>query len=172
MKNFYKLGLFLSIFIGANANAEGGCPAGSYPIGGGNAGWQGCAPIPGYNSGGGQSYSRPGRWLDSYGALVFGYDKQDGSIKYAFSRKHNTEDKAINGALNACYNANFDKCSKATSFWNVYLVIASSEDGALSWAYDKKMKTAKKNAIKECGKNGAKNCKAIEIVDSSADWVQ
>lgn len=50
--------------------AEGNCPQGYYPIGGGNGGWQGCAPIP--SSGGGQS-SPPDtgpQWAKRWGAIA------------------------------------------------------------------------------------------------------
>lgn len=50
------VGLSAITLVSQYAYAEGGCPAGSYPIGGGNGGWQGCAPIPGY-----QDESSPGR---------------------------------------------------------------------------------------------------------------
>ncbi|MGG6263067.1 hypothetical protein ACQ4M3_07285 [Leptolyngbya sp. AN03gr2] len=43
------------------AQAEGGCPPGFYPTGGGNAGWVGCAPIPGYPSGESTRPSEPTR---------------------------------------------------------------------------------------------------------------
>lgn len=40
--------LLIPIFlIPHNAKAEGNCPPGMYPIGGGNAGWHGCAPMNG-----------------------------------------------------------------------------------------------------------------------------
>lgn len=58
--------LFTLFFLDAShaAFAEGGCPAGQYPIGG--QGVQGCAPIPSAGSGGGDL--RPnGRWIKTWG---------------------------------------------------------------------------------------------------------
>lgn len=42
-------GFFLVTFAGLApaASAEGNCPPGFFPIGGGNAGWEGCAPMGG-----------------------------------------------------------------------------------------------------------------------------
>jgi len=61
-------------FLGAHvAYAEGGCPPGSYPIGG--QGVQGCAPIPG--AGGGVSQQSPsprprplGEWIRTWGGVA------------------------------------------------------------------------------------------------------
>lgn len=63
--------LFTLLLLGAShvAFAEGGCPAGQYPIGG--QGVQGCAPIPSAGSGGGDL--RPnGRWIKTWGAISIG----------------------------------------------------------------------------------------------------
>lgn len=35
-----------ALLSGESVQAEGGCPPGFFPVGGGNAGWSGCAPIP------------------------------------------------------------------------------------------------------------------------------
>jgi hypothetical protein len=39
--------VLLTFLIGNTDQAQGRCPPGYYPIGGGSAGWEGCAPIPG-----------------------------------------------------------------------------------------------------------------------------
>jgi len=36
MRIFFKIGILISLFWGFSAYAEGNCPAGSYPTGGGN----------------------------------------------------------------------------------------------------------------------------------------
>lgn len=59
----------LGLAIAKPALAEGGCPAGSYPIGG--QGVQGCAPIPGATNSGASTSSAPvGRWVKTWGALA------------------------------------------------------------------------------------------------------
>lgn len=52
--------------------AEGRCPDGYFPIGGGSAGWEGCAPMghdPGQNSDQGSNNSRPAEWEPRWGAI-------------------------------------------------------------------------------------------------------
>jgi hypothetical protein len=51
-----------------SASAEGGCPAGSYPIGG--QGVQGCAPIPSSGSTSSEGPRPNGRWIKTWGALA------------------------------------------------------------------------------------------------------
>ena len=59
----------LSLAIAKPALAEGGCPPGSYPIGG--QGVQGCAPIPGATNSGTNKHPTPaGRWVKTWGALA------------------------------------------------------------------------------------------------------
>lgn len=170
MKKIIRIAIFCLSLIGINAFAEGGCPAGSYPIGGGNAGWQGCAPIPGYDSGQGQNNGPSGHWEDSYGALVLGDAKEDGSIRYAFSTNYVNEKQALNRAMKECNEGGFLNCRKATTFWNGYLVLATGEAGGIAWgAYDTEG-GAKDRAIAECNKHD-KNCSAFKTIDSRAVWI-
>lgn len=37
--------ILLLVFVHTDVHAEGRCPDGYFPIGGGNAGWEGCAPM-------------------------------------------------------------------------------------------------------------------------------
>lgn len=170
MKSLIKIGFLAFAFFGCNAFAEGGCPAGSYPIGGGNAGWQGCAPIPGYDSGQGQDNGPRGHWEDSYGALVFGDAKEDGTIRYAYSLNQVNEKKALNSAMKECNDVGFLNCRKVTIFWNGYLVLATGEAGGISWGVYDTEGGAKDRAIEECNKH-TKNCEAFKTIDSRAVWV-
>ncbi|MBN8648385.1 MAG: DUF4189 domain-containing protein [Caulobacterales bacterium] len=171
MRLFIKLGIVIFTLIGINAYAEGGCPAGSYPIGGGNGGWQGCAPIPNYNSSGGQTYSNPGRWLDSYGSLYWAKNK-DGGDTYAYSVKKDNVSIADNDAYNACVNAGFTNCQKAMDFVNAYLAIATDDTGAMWAASNGKENKAKKTALDSCKKYNGKNCKIYTTANSRPDWVK
>ena len=56
-------GLFL---MSGQSHAEGICPAGSFPIGGGNGGWQGCAPM---GNGAGEPAEE---WETRWGAIATG----------------------------------------------------------------------------------------------------
>lgn len=174
MKNYIKFGFLISIFFGANAFSEGNCPAGQYPIGGGNGGWVGCAPM---SSGGGSTYSggggggSKGRWLSSYGTLVWAFDKQN-KPTYSYSRMKDDQKSAENAAMLNCQNADYVKCEFAFSFWNGYLAIARDEDG-IPWArFDGKMEVAKKNALKDCKSKTKQKCVIHEIVDSSAFYIR
>lgn len=66
------LGFALLLLLSGRAHAEGNCPDGYYPIGGGAPGApQGCAPIPGGgNQPGQQSQSPPPQWAAQSGAIV------------------------------------------------------------------------------------------------------
>ena len=57
----------LALVLAGPSRAEGSCPAGYYPIGGGNAGWQGCAPM-----GGGRDEDQGPQWETRWGAIATG----------------------------------------------------------------------------------------------------
>ncbi len=170
MKSLIKIGFLAFAFFGCNAFAEGGCPAGSYPIGGGNAGWQGCAPIPGYDSGQGQDNGPRGHWEDSYGAIVFGDSTEDGSLRYSYSMNYSNENGALNRAFQECQQGGFLNCRKGATFWNGYMVLASGEGYGIYWGIDETEAKAKKRAVNEC-KTHYKNCEAFKTIDSRAVWV-
>lgn len=174
MKTVFKLGMLFFAFSASNALAEGNCPPGMYPIGGGNAGWVGCAPMSGGGGGGGgggQSYSKPGRWLSSYGSLYWGYDK-DGVLSYSYAIKKDTLAIAQNAAYNSCVNAGYTGCQNALDFWNNYLAIVYDENGLMWASAHEKESKAKKNALAACKKDKGKNCKVFKTADNRADWVQ
>ena len=57
----------LALLVAGSAWAEGNCPQGYYPIGGGNGGWAGCAPIPNDNA----PAPDPGpQWERRWGAIA------------------------------------------------------------------------------------------------------
>lgn len=72
MKKYRSAILFFSImWLPATiAWAEGNCPSGYYPIGGGNGGWNGCAPMSS-GSGSGSGPANPGAsWATRWGAIA------------------------------------------------------------------------------------------------------
>jgi len=77
-----------------SASAEGGCPDGYFPIGGGNGGWQGCAPMGGGRDEEEQD-SRP-RWATRWGAVAV----TSGAFGYSFA--WSSERKAMKAALKQC----------------------------------------------------------------------
>lgn len=174
MKNCLKIGIAIFTLFGTNAFAEGNCPAGQYPIGGGNGGWVGCAPIPGYGGGGGQSYGGGGgaklpKWSSSYGALVLGKSRIDGVMMYNFSTKYSSELAAQDAAFSACTDTSeMIDCKGVFTFANGFIAVSSGEDGKIYWGAHKKEDKAKKVALDECKKLGNKDCKVFKTGDSSA----
>ncbi len=170
MNRLINFSVFLFSLIGFNAYAEGNCPQGYYPTGGGNAGWHGCAPIPGYDSGQGQNNGPSGHWEDSYGAVVFGDAKEDGSLRYSYSMNYSNENGALNRAFQECEQGGFLNCRKGATFWNGYMALASGEGDGIYWGINETVGKAKNRAIDECKKQ-YKNCTVFKIIDSRAVWV-
>lgn len=83
-------------------HAEGGCPAGYYPIGApqGTQGPQGCAPIPGNNQQQAQPLPPPPIWVDHWGAIAT--DGPGGS--FGASTDMSTRQSAEEAALADCHS--------------------------------------------------------------------
>ena len=70
--------------------AEGGCPAGHYPIGG--QGVQGCAPITAASA----PVSRPnGKWIKTWGALVYSNSTGDTGVATGKTSKSAAVEEAL-----------------------------------------------------------------------------
>lgn len=101
------------------ARAEGNCPSGSYPIGGGNAGWTGCAPLPGNSGVRGQLQQQAPSpiapvWEDRWGAVAF--DGPRGILGVATG--HQSEHAAQQAALTDCRARGGIKCQSENSYKN------------------------------------------------------
>lgn len=68
IKDLAPILMLAGLGFSVSASAEGGCPAGSYPIGG--QGVQGCAPIPSSGSSSSEGPRPNGRWIKTWGALA------------------------------------------------------------------------------------------------------
>lgn len=176
MRLSIKLGFLIFTLFGFNANAEGNCPPGYFPVGGGNSGYVGCAPNPGgpatnnqdiVNQLRGMGPDRP-KWLNSYGALAIGKNKENGGFMYAYRIKERSETRAIEQAFIDCQNAGFLECKTVTSFWNGYLALASGDDGQIYFGAEQKENKAKKIALEECKKKTTK-CEVFKTADSRPD---
>ena len=104
-------------FLSAGVRAEGNCPPGYYPIGGG--GTAGCAPIPGNGgrSESGQQQAPPPSapvWEDRWGAVAF--DGPRGILGVAAGLP--SEQAAKRTALNHCKVKGGVKCQSEISYVN------------------------------------------------------
>lgn len=108
----------------ACAQAEGRCPDGYFPIGGGGAGWEGCAPMgEGADEGPGPSYQP--RWETRWGAVAVTNGAYGYSIAYA------NEKQAIDEALSQCSkNAGGAICSLEQSFHDQCIALAWGRKGS------------------------------------------
>lgn len=156
MPHFLCLGLLItSKFV----LAEGGCPEGLYPTGGGNGGWTSCAPIPGYGNGGqGQSNGPPAEtWARRWGAIAA--DDNVGRLGgiEGFSSKR----KAEKAAIKECQKNGGSKCRVTVAYDN--------QCGALAWgdtygtsANGPDRNDTMKNAVASCAKQTT-NCKIYYV---------
>jgi hypothetical protein len=114
-----------SLVYGNAAQAEGGCPDGYYPLAGG------CAPIP--TSGGPAPSSGPRvpRYIDNYIAVAWHPKANDVWSTW----NHQTKDKSIQTALNACTAVMGEGCTIAVNGWNSSVAIARDQDNAVWQAW-------------------------------------
>jgi len=121
---FHKLRLFSCVvayvaFVPVNASAEGNCPSGYYPIGGGNGGWQGCAPM---SSGAGGAPPNPGpQWATRWGAIA-----HDGKLgRFGGAEGFTAKRKAEKAAIAECRKNGGKSCKIKISYYN--------QCGAMAW---------------------------------------
>lgn len=155
--------VFLAIALHAGlASAEGGCPPGSYPIGG--QGVQGCAPIPAGQGGAGSTVqaapARPmGEWLTRWGAVV----ESPSSNLVGTSASQTTEKLAVAVATRKCAAEGAQGCKPTLTYYNqcVAFAVPSSGkgQGSLDTAADEG--TVSKNAIGNCKDFGGGKCHVV-----------
>lgn len=142
--------------------AEGGCPPGSYPIGG--QGVQGCAPIPGTSSGAsGPAVSAPpqplGEWLTRWGAVA----ESPTSSLVGTSSNESSERRAVAVAIKKCAAEGAKDCKSSVTYYNqcVAFAVPSSGkgQGSLDTAVD--AETVAGNAIEHCKDTGGGKCTVV-----------
>jgi len=128
--------------------AEGRCPDGYFPIGGGNAGWEGCAPMGGDE---GPAAAQP-RWETRWGAVAV----TNGA--YGFSHEYASEDQAVKEALSQCSrNAGGAVCTLEQSYYDQCIALAWGQKGSNSVAAPD-VAQAESMALANCSKR-TQNCK-------------
>lgn len=117
MKFYWSL-VFLLVLTPNFASAEGGCPAGQYPIGGQGA--VACAPMPQNNS---QPQARPlGEWIKTWGAIAMG--SIDSITSYGVTTGKLSKAEAEVDALIRCGSHGETNCRIGLSYRNQCAVVA------------------------------------------------
>ncbi|MEQ7991731.1 DUF4189 domain-containing protein [Xanthomonas hortorum] len=108
--------------------AEGGCPAGQYPIGGQGA--MACAPIP--QSQTQQAQPTPiGEWIKTWGAIAMG--SIDSIVNYGVSTGKFSKSEAQNEAMAKCASHGEKDCEVMLTYFNQCAAISTPEiDGKQS----------------------------------------
>jgi hypothetical protein len=155
-KSLFALLLAISLFLGCSAaHAEGNCPQGYYPIGGGSPGApQGCAPIPGYDQG--QQQQAAPRWLSKWGAVATDINK--GALGAATSMA--SKGQAEQSALADCRDKGGVQCNIETTYTNGCVTVVVGHPG---YAVESAPTQIQANALgmSTCTGAGNTNCRIL-----------
>lgn len=115
----------LFLLVTEDAQAEGRCPPGQYPIGGQGVG--GCAPMPGSNGGdaGSSGPVATGRWIKTWGAIATAVST--GDMGASVGRRSKQE--ASSEALSRCASHGARDCKVGTTYKNQCVAYADPERG-------------------------------------------
>ena len=156
--------LFL-VFSSASARAEGRCPDGYFPIGGGNAGWEGCAPM-GPDAGANDAEAVESQWEMRWGAVA---TSDGGAMGVSVLQKN--KENAEREALVQCQAHSRDKpCEIRIAYFNQCVAVAWG-DGGSRMTSSPDIKDAEDTALNNC-KNTAANCDLYYSACSYAERVQ
>ena len=146
--------------------AEGNCPNGYYPIGGGSAGWEGCAPI-GPGAGAGDSGEPEPQLETRWGAIA----TTDGAL--GVSKSKNSQSSAEQQAMSDCQaqvKPGGKPCVIRLAYYNQCAAVAWGDGGSL-WARSADVKKAESMALANC-KNDSTNCEVLYSACSYAERAQ
>lgn len=141
------------LFCIAPASAEGNCPDGYYPIGGGNAGWEGCAA---YQTAPGAPPPDPGpQWSTRWGAIAV--DSVAG--RFGGTEGHSNARRAKKAAVAACKKNGGSKQCKVlgNAYFNQCGVLASGDTRSSGYSAGT-VEQATDLALRECSELTS-NCK-------------
>ena len=131
----------MALLFAAPSRAEGGCPDGYFPIGGGNGGWQGCAPM-----GGGRDEDPGPQWKSRWGAIATG--------KGAFGAVENATSKgtAERIAMQRCRASTPGaQCKIKGSYHDQCVALSWGDSGALAFRSPDQA-DAERMAVASCSK--------------------
>lgn len=142
---------FAVLVVTENANAEGRCPGGQYPIG--DQGVGGCAPIPGAA----QSVpeENPGYWVKTWGAVASSPGGDAGS-----ATGHQAKASAERQAVERCRQGGATDCTVVFTYYNqCYAVVrAARPDNGMRFNTGATKEQAQERAIKDCKDLGSQAC--------------
>jgi Domain of unknown function (DUF4189) len=147
------IALILLLFTSFFVRAEGNCPDGYYPIGGGNAGWEGCAA---YQTAPGAPPPDPGpQWSTRWGAMAV--DATTG--RFGGAEGHSSARLAKKGAIAACKkNGGTKQCKvMGNPYFNQCGVLASGDTRSNGYSAGT-IEEATNLALRECSQH-TNNCK-------------
>lgn len=147
------------------AHAEGGCPDGSFPIGGGSAGWQGCAPMGG-GEGEEESSGPQEVWETRWGSIAIG-DGAFGAVEGAKS-KEAAEAVALERCRNSTPNA---LCHIKVTYYDQCAALAWSDKGVVAFRGPDEEEN-KREAIANCKSHGDTGCRIFYSACSFQERVQ
>ncbi|MEB1609001.1 DUF4189 domain-containing protein [Xanthomonas campestris pv. campestris] len=160
MKFYWSL-IFLLVFTPRFASAEGGCPAGQYPIGGQGA--IACAPIP--QSQTQQAQPTPiGKWIKTWGAVALD-ESEVGALGVSVGKL--SENDARQAALANCFKAGGTRCKEWTTYRNQCIAIAEpynngrSVSGSLQFVTGPSLEKNNREASSRCFSKNKINCRVI-----------
>ena len=157
MRRIIQLYLLTALWaIALPIYAEGRCPDGYFPVGGGNAGWDGCAPMDGGVGSASQPPANLGpSWATRWGAIAAG-GGGFGTPENALSKR-----KAEKAALKQCKataGTSSSACKVITSYYNQCAAISWGDNGKSGWANWPQIADVQTAALNTCGKVTT-NCK-------------
>ncbi|WP_181243850.1 DUF4189 domain-containing protein [Chamaesiphon polymorphus] len=153
-----------SLLLASSAQAEGRCPDGYYPTGGGTAGWLGCAPmspIPRGDNSNSEPDDRPRistMYANSYIAVAWHPEASDVWATW----NHWTREKSQQAALTACTQVMGSGCTIAVSGWNGSVAIARDKRNLLWYGWGNKPDNARTNLLTVC-KDKNEDCKIAHV---------
>ncbi|MCQ2994331.1 DUF4189 domain-containing protein [Pseudomonas quasicaspiana] len=170
MKFYWSL-IFLLALTPNFASAEGGCPAGQYPIGGQGA--VACAPMPQNNS---QPQARPlGEWIKTWGAIAMG--SIDSITTYGVSTGKLSESDARKEALAYCGSHGEDDCKVLLTYRNQCAAVATPKidgkpSGSTHMTGRATLEEASADALDACKKNNPKAQCNVAYTDCTKQFFQ
>ena len=160
---YLPLILFLA-FVHTDVRAEGRCPDGYFPIGGGSAGWEGCAPM-GPESGAGDRGATEPQWETRWGVVV----TADGAMGVSAGKE--SRESAEQQAISQCQAHSRGKvCKVLVAYYNQCAAVAWGDKGSF-WARSPDLKDAEATTLSNCEKSTT-NCDIYYSACSYAERAQ